>query len=167
MHPIVPIIMAIGAISFLAGLFFLARLGMQRIKKINVFGKVYALWRFALTTIGSGVALIMLSVLIHQNVPYTPTSDVTQAEFTQSGVSDYELGLILESIDRNLIDNYILQFQKDYYNALTNGDKTTAGLLLLELKYNMRTELEKHGTEPSQIEEKINRVISLLQAQQK
>lgn len=167
MHPIVPIIMAIGAISFLVGLFFLARLGMQRIKEINVFGKIYALWRFALTTIGSGVALIMLSVLIHQNVPYTPASDVTQAEFTRSGVSDYELGLILGNIDRNLIDSYIEQFQKEYYNALTNDDKTTAGLLLLELKHNMRTELEKHGTEPSQIEEKINRVVSLLQAQQK
>ncbi len=167
MHPIVPIIMAIGAISFLVGLFFLARLGMQRIKVINIFGKVYALWRFALTTIGSGIALIMLSVLIYQNVPYTPASDVTQAEFTQSGVSDYELGLILEGIDRNLIDSYIVQFQKEYYYALTNDDKPTAELLLLELKHNMRTELEKHGTEPSQIEEKINRVVSLLQAQQK
>ncbi len=167
MHPIVPIIMAIGAISFLVGLFFLARLGMQRIKEINVFGKVYTLWRFSLASIGSGFALIMLSVLIHQNVPYTPASDVTQAEFTQSGVSDYELGLILGSIDRNLIDNYIAQFQKEYYNALVTGDKTTAELLLLELKYNMRTELEKHGIDPSQIEEKINHVVLLLQAQQK
>ena len=166
MHPIVPIIMAVGTISFFIGLFFLARLGMQRIKEIKVFGKTYSLWRFTTTTIGSGIVLVMLSVLIHQNVPYTPASDVTQAEFTQPGVSEYELGLILENIDRNLIDNYLKQFQKDYYVALSNKDKSTAGLLLLELKYNLRTELEKHGTEPSQIEEKIDRVVSLLHAQQ-
>ena len=166
MHPIVPIIMAVGAISFFIGLFFLARLGMQRIKIINVFGKTYSLWRFTSITIGSGVGLIMLSVIIHQNVPYTPASDVTQAEFTRPNVSDYELGLILENIDRNLIDNYLKQFQKDYYIALSNNDKSTAGLLLLELKYNLRTELEKNDVEPFQIEEKIERVVSLLQAQQ-
>lgn len=166
MHSIVPIIMAVGAISFFIGLFFLARLGMQRIKEIDFFGKTYSLRRFTTITIGSGVVLIMLSVLIHQNVPYTPASDVTQAQFTQSGVSEYELGLILENIDRNLIDNYVKQFQKEYYTALSNDDKSTAGLLLLELKYNLRTELEKHGTEPSQIEEKINRVVTLLHAQQ-
>lgn len=166
MHSIVPIIMAVGAISFFIGLFFLARLGMQRIKEINLFGKTYSLWRFTTITIGSGAGLIMLSVLIHQNVPYTPASDVTQAQFTQAGVSEYELGLILENIDRNLIDNYVKQFQKEYYTALANDDKSTAGLLLLELKYNLRTELEKHGTAPSQIEEKINRVVTLLHAQQ-
>jgi len=166
-HPIVPIIMAVGAISFFIGLFFLARLGMQRIKKINLFGKTYTLWRFTSLTIGSGVGLIMISVIIHQNVPYTPASDVTQAEFTQSGVSDYELGLILENIDRNLIDNYLKQFQKDYYVALSNNDKSTAGLLLLELKFNLRTELEKNNVEPFRIEEKIERVVSLLHAQQK
>ena len=167
MHSIVPIIMAVGAISFFIGLFFLARLGMQRIKEITVFGKTYSLSRFTTTTIGSGIGLIMISVLIHQNVPYTPASDVTQAQFTQASVSDYEIGLILENIDRNLIDNYLEQFQKDYYIALSNNDKSTAGLLLLELKYNLRTELEKHGVEPYQIEEKIERVVSLLQAQQK
>jgi hypothetical protein len=165
-HSIVPIIMAVGAISFFIGLFFLARLGMQRLKEINLFGKTYSLWRFTTITIGSGAGLIMLSVLIHQNVPYTPASDVTQEQFTQAGVSEYELGLILENIDRNLIDNYVKQFQKDYYTALANDDKSTAGLLLLELKYNLRTELEKHGTEPSKIEEKINRVVTLLHAQQ-
>ena len=58
------------------------------------------------------------------------------------------------------------QFQKDYYTALANDDKSTAGLLLLELKYNLSTELEKQGAEPSQIEEKINRVVTLLHAQQ-
>lgn len=166
MHSIVPIIMAVGAISFFIGLFFLARLGMQRLKEIDLFGKTYSLSRFTTATIGSGIVLIMLSVLIHQNVPYTPASDVTQAQFTQSGVSEYELELILETIDRNLIDNYLKQFQKDYYTALANDDKSTAGLLLLELKYNLRTELEKQGTEPSQIEEKINRVVTLLHAQQ-
>ena len=166
MHTIVPIIMAIGAISFLIGIFFLARLGMQRIKEFNFFGKTYSLWRFTTVTIASGAGLIILSVLIHQNVPYTSASDVTQEQFTQQGVSEYELGLILDNIDTNLIDNYVKQFQKEYYTAVSNNDKSTAGLLLLELKYNLRTELEKHGTEPSQIEEKINRVVTLLQAQQ-
>ena len=166
MHSIVPIIMAVGVILFFIGLFFLARLGMQRIKEVNMFGKTFSLWRFTTTAIGSGIGLIMISVLIHQNVPYSPASDVTQAQFAKPDVSEYELGLILENIDRNLIDNYVKQFQKEYYTALANNDKSTSGLLLLELKYNLRTELEKHGTEPSQIEEKINRVVILLQAQQ-
>lgn len=166
MHPIVPIIMALGAISFFIGLFVLAKFGMQRIKEVNVFGRVYTLWRFTLVTIGAGIFLIMVSVLIHQNVPYTPASDTPQTQLSQPGVSDYELGLILLNIERNLIDGYIDQFRVEYHDALNRGDKNTAGLLLLELKYNLRTELEKHGLESAQIEKKIERIMALLQPQQ-
>lgn len=167
MHPIVPIIMALGAISFFTGLTVLARLGMQRIKEVNVFGKVYTLWRFTFITIGVGIILIMLSVLIHQNVPYTPEIEAPKSQLVQSGTSDYELGLILSGIEGNVIDDYLTQFRMEYHEALNKGDKNTTELLLLELQFRMRTELEKHGLEPAQIDEKINSIMSLLQLDQK
>ncbi|MDP1557666.1 MAG: hypothetical protein Q8K59_02215 [Nitrosomonas sp.] len=165
MHSIVPIIMALGAIAFFTGLFVLGRFGMQQAKEVKILGKEYKLWLFTITTIGSGVFLIMLSVLIHQHVPYTPDTDQTQLH--QAGKSDFELELILSGIKSDAMTSYLKQFQQEYQNASRNGDKSTTELLLLELQFRLRSELEEQGYDPVQIEKEVSRVMALLQPKPK
>lgn len=161
MHSIVPIIMALGAIAFFTGLFVLGKFGMQQIKEVNILEKKYKLWRFTSATIGSGVLLIMLSVLIHKHVPYAPDTDQTQ--IYQTGKSDFELELILSGIKSDAMATYLKQFQREYREALRNGDKTTTELLLMELQFRLRSEFEAQGFVPTQVEKEISRVMGLLQ----
>ena len=67
MHSIVPIIMLLGGIAFFTGVFVLARFGLQQIKQVKFFGKEYKLGRFTAATVGSGILLILLSIIIHKS----------------------------------------------------------------------------------------------------
>lgn len=163
MHPIVPVIMALGAILFFVGIAMQTLFGARRINIVKLRGKDYKLWRIVLATIGSGVALIMISVLIPKYMPYQP--EVPQS--TQpviSGNLKYELESILSSsnLNNDAMMNAINRFQMEYQEASQRGDENTMDLLILEIAYRIRTELQNRNYPESQIEREVERITVIL-----
>lgn len=164
MHPIVPIIMALGAILFLVGIAVQARLGVQRISTIRLRGKEYKVWLFVMTTVVAGVALIMLSVLIPKYTPYQPESASTSTQPVLSSNLKYELDSVLSSMSLNndTMMNAISRFQVEYQEASQKNEKNTMDLLVLEMAYRIRTELQKKNHPENQIEREVERIIGIL-----
>lgn len=169
MNPIVPIIMALGAILFLVGIIVYTRLGVLRINHIKLRGKEYKLWQFVVVTVGSGVALIMSSVLIQKHVPYQPETDSQSSQPMISGNLKYELESILSSmnINKEAMMTSINRFQVEYQEASQRGDKNTMDLLILEMAYRVRTELQNQGYSENQIEREVERIVNVLKQQPK
>lgn len=164
MHPIVPIIMALGAILFLAGIAVQARLGVQRINTIKLRGKEYKVWFFVTTTVVAGVALIMLSVLIPKYMPYQPGSASNSVQPVLSSNLKYELDSVLSSMNLNndAMMNTINRFQVEYQEASQRNEKNTMDLLILEMAYRIRTELQNRNHPENQIEREVERIIGIL-----
>ena len=162
MHSIVPIIMLLGAIVFFGGVFVFARFGLQQIKQVKFFGKEFKLWRFTTATVGSGILLILLSIIIHKSIPYTPETSAQQTLPAQSARSDFEQELALSDITDDAMVAYVKNFQQEYRTALEEGDETTVELLRLELQFRLRTELENQGLEGNQLDQEINRIMARL-----
>ncbi len=164
MHPIVPIIMALGAILFFVGIIAQARLGAKRVKTINLRGKEYKLWQFVFTTIGSGIALIIISVSIPKYVPYQTESTAQSIQPIISGNLKYELDSILSSlkINNGPMLNAISRFQTEFQETVKQGDKNVADLLVLEMAYRIRTDLQNQDYPENQIEREVERIIGIL-----
>lgn len=164
MHPIVPIIMALGAILFLVGIGAQARLGAQRISSIKLRGKEYKLWHFVVITVGSGVTLIMLSVLIPKYISYQPESTQQSSQPLISSNLKYELDSILSSmnLDNDALMDAISRFQVEYQKASQKSDKNTMDLLVLEIAYRIRTELQNRSYPENQVEREVERITSIL-----
>lgn len=164
MHPIVPIIMALGAILFLVGIIVQARLGVQRINIIKLRGKEYKLWHFVVVTAGSGVALIMISVLIPKYVSYQPESTQQLTQPLISSNLKYELDSILSgmSLNNDAMMNAISRFQVEYQEASQRNDKNTMDLLVLEIAHRIRTQLQNRNYPENQIEREIERITTIL-----
>lgn len=163
MHPLVPIIMALGAILFIIGIFVYTRLTVKKVNVVKFRGKEYALWQFFFVTVGSGVALIMLSVMMPKYVSYQP--DQTQSVQPQlSGNLKYELDAVLRNLnlDDNAIRGAIDRFQVEYQAAAQKNDKNVMDLLSLELSFRIRTELQNQNYPDNQIEREVERVITIL-----
>jgi hypothetical protein len=156
--------MALGAILFFVGIIAFAWYGMQRINSVRLLGKEYKLWRFVVATVGSGVALIMLSVLIQKYMPYQPEQDSKSSQPMISSNLKYELESILSSMDinNNAMMTAINRFQVEYQEALQRGDKNTMDLLILEMAYRIRTELKNKNYPENQIEHEVERIIGFL-----
>ena len=165
MHSIVPIIMTLGAILFLAGIVTQSWLGFQRINIIKLRGKEYKLWHFVATTVAVGVTLIMISVLIPKYMPYQPDSAPQSSQPVLSSNLKYELGSILSSMDLNndTMMSAINRFQVEYQEASQRGEKNTMDLLILEMAYRIRTELQNRNHPENQIEREVERIIGILQ----
>ncbi|PTN10741.1 hypothetical protein [Nitrosomonas aestuarii] len=164
MNPIVPIIMAFGAVLFLVGVIVLARLTVKKTKTIKFFGKEYRLWRFVFTTTSSGMALIMLSIYTHKLLPpESIQSESTQAVIGVSSNLRYELETILPNDQNNArMLNTITRFQKEYQEALQNKDKITLDILTMEMTQIIELELEKQEHPSHQISSEINRIMRFL-----
>lgn len=162
MHSMVPIIMLLGGIAFFTGIFVFARFGLQQIKQVKFFGKEYKLWRFTTATVGSGILLIMLSIIIHKSIPYTPESSKQQTLPAQNAKSEFEQELTLSDITSKAMVAYVKNFQQEYQTALEEDDETTMGLLRMELQFRLRTELENQGLEGNQLERELNRIMARL-----
>lgn len=169
MNPIVPTIMALGAALFLVGIIVFARQGILRVNKVKLRGKEYKLWHFVVVTVGSGVALIMASVLIQKHVPYQPETDPRSSQAVIPGNLKYELESILSSIqiDKEAMMAAINRFQVEYQEASQRGDKNTMDLLILEMAYRVRTELQNKNYPENQIEREVERIVNLLKQQPK
>ncbi|MBP6057116.1 MAG: hypothetical protein KA524_01600 [Nitrosomonas sp.] len=167
MHPIVPVIMAFGAILFLAGVIVYTWFGMQRINIVKLRGKEYKLWYFVVVTVGSGVALIMSSVLIQKHFPYQPETNSQSSQSLLSGNLKYELESVLSSmnIDKDVMMTAINRFQVEYQEASQRGDKNTMDLLILEMAYRVRAELVNQNYPENQIEREVGRITNLLKQQ--
>ena len=163
MHPIVPIIMALGAILFFAGIAVQTWFGARRINIVKLRGKDYKLWRIVLATLGSGVALIMISVLIPKYMPYQPEAPQSTQPVI-SGNLKYELESILSSsnLNNDAMMNAINRFQMEYQEASQRGDENTMDLLILEIAYRIRTELQNRNYPESQIEREVERITAIL-----
>lgn len=162
MHSIVPIIMSLGGIIFFTGLFVFAKFGLQQVKQVNFFGKEYKLWRFTTATVSSGILLIMLSIIVHKSIPYTPESSGQQTLPTQAAKSDFEQELALSDITSKAMVAYVKNFQQEYQTAIEEDDETTMGLLRMELQFRLRTELENQGLEGNQLDQEVNRIMARL-----
>lgn len=167
MHPIVPAIMAFGAILFLAGVIVYTWLGAQRVNIVKLRGKEYKLWYFVVVTVGSGVALIMSSVLIQKYIPYQSETNAQSSQPLLSGNLKYELESVLSSmnIDKNVMMTAINRFQVEYQEASQRGDKNTMDLLILEMAYRVRAELVNQNYPENQIEREVERITNLLKQQ--
>ena len=167
MHPIVPTIMALGAILFLVGITVYTRLGVLRINVVNFRGKEYRLWQFVVITVVAGVALIMSSVLIHKHVPYQPDIDPNSMQPLMSSNLKYELESILSSmkIDKDAMMVVINRFQVEYQEAAQRGDINTMDLLIMEIAFRVRTELQNQKYPEHQIEREVERIVSVLKQQ--
>ena len=164
MHPIVPIIMALGVILFLVGIAVQTRFGFQHINTIKLRGKEYKLWYFVATTVIAGVALIMLSVLIPKYMPYQPDSAPQSSQPVLSSNLKYELDSSLSSIDLNndTMMSAISRFQVEYQEASQRSEKNTMDLLILEIAYRIRTELQNQNYPENQIERAVEKIIGIL-----
>lgn len=164
MHSIVPITMALGVILFSVGIIAQTWLGFQRINRIKLLGKEYQRWRFVLATVGSGVALIMLSVMLPKYITYEPIQDQESIQPALSGNLKFELESILFSLNLNEdgILKAINRFQTEYQEASQRNDKSTMDLLILEMAYRIRTELQKRDYPEQQIEREIEKITNVL-----
>ncbi|WP_293005268.1 hypothetical protein [Nitrosomonas sp.] len=164
MHSIVPITMALGVILFSVGIIAQTWLGFQRINRIKLLGKEYQRWRFVLATVGSGVALIMLSVMLPKYITYEPIQDEKSIQPALSGNLKFELESILFSLNLNEdgILKAINRFQTEYQEASQRNDKSTMDLLILEMAYRIRTELQKRDYPEQQIEREIEKITNVL-----
>ncbi|MDE2387733.1 MAG: hypothetical protein KGN35_01405 [Betaproteobacteria bacterium] len=163
MHPIVPVIMSLGAILFLIGIGIQAWFGVKRINTIKLRGKEYKLWQFVAVTVGLGATLFMISVLIPKYIPYQP-EQAPQTAAVLPGNLKYELESTLSSLNLNneTMMAAISRFQTEYQAASQKGNKNTMDLLALEIAYRIRTELEKREIPASRIEKEIERILTIL-----
>ena len=167
MHPIVPTIMAFGAILFVVGIIVFTLLGMKRINLVRFLGKEIKLWHFVVVTVGGGLVLIMLSVLIQKYIPYQPETNLKSSQPTISGNLKYELEAALSTmnIDKNDMMPAINRFQLEYQEALQREDKNTMDLLILEMAYRIRTELMNRNYPENQIEREVEKIVNSLKQQ--
>ena len=164
MHPIVPVIMSLGAIVFLIGIAIQAWFGIKRINTIKLHGKEYKLWQFVAVTVGLGTTLFMISVLIPKYIPYQPEQAPQVAQPVIPGNLKYELESTLSSLNLNneIMMAAISRFQTEYQMALQKGDKNMMDLLALEIAYRIRMELEKQEIPASRIERDVERILTIL-----
>ena len=136
MNPIVPFIMAVGAILFIVGISVLTRHGFKKSVTVKFFRKEYGFRRFVFATITSGIAIIMVSIYIQKLFPVEAFQDEVKAPLaTLSSNLKYELESILSHDESNTkMMNAIDRFQKEYQQALEKGDKNTMELLILEME---------------------------------
>lgn len=164
MHLIVPITMAFGVILFSVGIIAQAWLGFQRIDRIKLRGKEYRRGRFVFATVGSGIALIMLSVMLPKYITYEPVQDQKSMQPALSSNLKFELESILFSL--NLNEDAILKalnrFQTEYQEASQRNDKSTMDLLVLEMAYRIRTELQNRDYPEQQIEREVEKITNAL-----
>jgi len=154
--------MAIGAILFFIGLAALVRQGFKKNTTIRVLKKEFGAGRFVTTTIVTGVAVIMAAVNIQKLFP----AESVQTKITQPALSSnlkYELEAILPSNESNSkITKAINRFQREYHEALEKGDKNTTELLVLEMAFLIRTELENQDYPTHQIGSEVDRIMNFL-----
>ena len=163
MNPIVPVIMAIGAILFVIGLTVLIRFNIKKNKTIKFFGKTYGRRRFIFTTILSGVALIMISIQVQKLFPAEFEVMVDETPVALSSNLKYELDSILGDDENNTrMKKAIDRFQKEYQDAVARGDRNTMELLILEMSFLIRTELEKQDYPYHQIGSEVERIMQFL-----
>ena len=163
MNPIVPFIMAIGAILFIVGLSVLIRRGFKYSTTVKFLRKEYRHGRFVLTSIISGIALIMASIYIQKLFPVETIQAQEASTVVLSSNLKYELESILASDKSNTkMMNAIDRFQKEYQQAIEKGDKNTTELLILEMAFLIRTELENKDYPPHQIGSEVERIIHFL-----
>lgn len=163
MNPIVPFIMAVGAIIFFTGLSVLIRLNFKKTKTIHFFGKTYGIWWFILTTILSGVVFIMSSIYLNKLFPPDTQTVTNETPVNLSSNLKYELSSILPTDGNNTrIMDAINRFQKEYQDAVSKGDKNTMELLVLEMSFLIKTELEKQNYPYHQIGSEVERIMKFL-----
>ncbi|ALQ52195.1 hypothetical protein [Nitrosomonas ureae] len=164
MHPIVPITMALGVILFFVGIVVQTWLGFRRINRIKLRGKEYQRWHFVFATVGSGVALIMLSVMLPKYITYEPAQDQKAMQPALSGNLKFELESILFSLNLNedAILKAITRFQTEYQEASQRNDKSTMDILILEIAYRIRTELQNRDYPEHQIEREVEKITNVL-----
>lgn len=169
MQLIIPILMSLGAILFLSGVTVYALLGMQRINTIKVFGKNHQLWQFVAISIGSGVVLIIFSVLLHKHVFYESVDQSVLLKTETSNNLKYELQSTLAGlkIDTPEITNAIKRFQSEYLVAFQDKNEKTMGLLSLEMSYRLKTALAGQKYPEKQIESEVEQIMNLLKQQPK
>ncbi len=164
MHPMVPIIMALGAILFLVGIIIQARFGIKRINTIRLRNKEYRVWQFVAVMVGSGIGLIMISVILPKHIVYQPEPASLSLQPLLSSNLKYELDSILASTSLNseAMVNAIDRFQIEYQEASQRNDKNTMDLLILEFTYRVRAEMQNRDYSESQIEREIERITNIL-----
>lgn len=169
MHPLVPIIMALGVILFLVGITVFTRFGAKKINVVRFLNKEYALWRFVVTTIGAGIALIMISVLIPKYIHYQPEQQQQPTQPILSSNLKYELDAVLNSLNltSDAMVNAMNRFQVEFQAASAKGEKNTMDLLTLELSFRIRTELQNQNYPDHQIEREIERILNIVKQSNK
>ncbi len=163
MHSIVPIIMAVGAISFFVGIYFLIKLGFKQIKIVKMRGKEYPLMRFVMTTVSSGIVLIMLSVYMQILFPPEPEPEMAPTQIAVSSNLKYELEALFSNVDdESALMIAVNRFQSEYQDALQEGNRNTIELLILEMAFRLRTELQNQNYPAHQVEQEVARIMRIL-----
>lgn len=156
--------MSLGALSFLLGIFVQAWFGSKKIKTFRLFGNEYKIWKFVFILVGSGIALIMISVHLPKHLPYEPEPDPYAQQPVVSGNLKFELQSLLSKIDANndTLMPAISRFQREYQIAMQKGDKNTMDLLILEMAFIIRTELKKQNHPENEVEREVERIMGFL-----
>lgn len=169
MHPMIPVVMTLGVILFVVGIIVYASLGAKKTKAVKFFGKEYQLWSFVAATVGFGTALIMLSVLIPKYIDYQPEKAPLSTQPLLSSNLKYELDVALNSLNltSDTMTNAISRFQIEYQAASQKGEKNAMELLVLELGFRIRTELQNQNYPEAQIERDVERILNILKQSDK
>lgn len=169
MHPIVPIIMTLGGILFSIGVIVFTWLGVKRINVIKLRGREYKLWQFVSIMVGSGTTLIMVSVLIPKYISYQPEQGTQPIQQALSSNLKYELDIALNGLNLtgDVMKSAIDRFRQEYQAAAQKNEKNTMDLLILELGFRIKTELQNQGYSENQIEREKERIISILKQSSK
>ncbi|MCC8996054.1 MAG: hypothetical protein LM517_03135 [Nitrosomonas sp.] len=168
MHPIIPILMSLGAILFLSGIGVYAVLGLQRVNMVRIFGKDHQLWQFVVASVGSGIVLIVLSALLQKHIFHDPVAASKLLKIESPNSLKYELNSTLSNLKINTPDitTAIFRFQAEYLIALQNKDEKTMGLLSLELSYRLKTALAGQRYSEKQIDHEVEQIMSFLKENQ-
>lgn len=162
MHPIVPIIMALGLLTFITGLFIYTRNEIKQQKIVTIRGTDYRLWKFVITTVTLGIALVMLSVYIHKQVPYQIEQEVPEVKAPLSSNLKYELESIMPDYENSPLSTYVTRFLNEYKSALNDDDETTMSLLSLEMELRIKTALQEQGRSTDDIAQETKRIMTFL-----
>lgn len=162
MNPIVPIIMTIGMLLFLTGIFVYTLKEVKQQKTVTVRGTDYRVWKFLISTVTSGIALIMLSVYIHKMVPYEAAQAEPEVQAPISNNLKYELESILPDYENSTLAPYVTRFQDEYQRAVSDDDEATMGLLSLEMALRIKTALQEQGRSAADVEQETKRIMTFL-----
>ena len=105
----------------------------------------------------------MLSVYIQILFPPEPEPEMAPTQAAISSNLKYELEALFSNVDdESALMIAVNRFQSEYQDALQEGNRNTIELLILEMAFRLRTELQNQNYPAHQVEQEVARIMRIL-----